>query len=176
MDFSRGNPQGSEISACVSSAIGESLSPCSQGRIADLPDADTYLVFFAGALEYSSFPSARRPPHVASLGQSTRISARNLVTVQIRGNLHDNRWTHASSLGAVADVSPRVSPHMGNCRLPSYIPPTLARGNNNCPLSSPCADMDDINPYVPVCWAAVAGNLDRARRGYLRACETPKSS
>lgn len=44
---------------------------------------------------------------------------------------------------------------------------------NNRPLASPSVDTTDLHPALPILWAAVEGNLGRARRRYLRTCGTP---
>ena len=87
---------------------------------ADLAGPDNYLTSFAGALEYSTFPHARRPRNADHLGIYTRMDAWTRVVKEIRGNADDGDWSHAESLLmiAIADVFARTLSLMGNCRLP----------------------------------------------------------
>ena len=51
----------------------------------------------------------------------------NWITERIKENVGNSDWMHAGSLGAIADVSGRVSPLMGDRRSPLFFNPLIAR-------------------------------------------------
>ena len=63
-----------------------SLFFCHEESNVDLSGADNYLAFFAGALEYSVLPRARRPARAESLGMPTRTSVWDWVSSQVHSH------------------------------------------------------------------------------------------
>ena len=168
VNLSRGNPRGGEIRPCVTKAVNATVFPKQRNRFADLSDTAKYPFFRASALKFPISPRVRRQPRADLLGVHTRTDAWDWVIKQIKENLRNNIWMHANRLQAVADISTRVSPRMGNCRFPSFATPCMAREwlgiwrltstrrarRNNWPLPSPIFGRDGYTSrpaYFPGC-------------------------
>ena len=126
-DLLLGHSQGSEIWACVSGAIHDSLFSRNPESQADLSNAYNYPAFFSGALEFAVFPHTRRPPHAEPPGITNRLDAWKRVTSQIRENARYSSWQQARRLGAIEDTFSRAFSQIGKCRFPLYIQPSRAR-------------------------------------------------
>ena len=112
----RERPQGEELRLGIVSAVDAAVFACEHDRRADLSDADKYLAFFKGALEFVTCPHVRRPQYVASFGIRNRMLAWQRVVTEARENVGGGDWMHADCLGALADTFARTFALMGNCR------------------------------------------------------------
>ena len=104
------NPQRDAIWSCVTNAPNATVFAQDREIEVDLSGKDENLAFFSVALEYSFFPHVRRPRYAEHMGIQTRTDAKNWAHKQIKENLRDSRWMHATSLGDPAGVFARVFP------------------------------------------------------------------
>ena len=63
----RGNPHGEELRSGIANAARNTVFLRERDLKADLSDADRYVAFFKGALEFAIFPHARCLPYAASV-------------------------------------------------------------------------------------------------------------
>ena len=63
-----------------------------------LTNQDEYLKLMMGSMEHAIFPRAMRPAFSVFAGVTTRESAWNWVAQQVRTNVVDATWAHASNL------------------------------------------------------------------------------
>ena len=73
-----------------------------------------------GAMEYAIFPHAASPAFSTFAGITTRGSAWNWVVHQVRANVQDENWAHASNLGKSAHAFSKMLFAMSRRKFPIY--------------------------------------------------------
>ena len=86
-----------------------------------LTSEDQYMTLMMGSLEYAIFPHAIRPAFASLVGISSRESAWQWVACQIKNNVINETWAHASNLGKLARAFPKMFFAMGRCKFPIYL-------------------------------------------------------
>ena len=86
-----------------------------------LTDEDKYLTLMMGSMEYAIFPHAMRPAFSAFAGITTRESAWNWVAQQVRTNVVDEKWAHASNLSKLAHAFSQMFFTMSRRKFPIYL-------------------------------------------------------
>ena len=86
-----------------------------------LTSEDQFMTLMMGSLEYAIFPRAMRPAFSSFAGITTRESAWHWVVRQVRTNVVDESWVHASNLGKLDHAFSKMFFAMGRCKLPIYL-------------------------------------------------------
>ena len=74
-----------------------------------------------GPVEYAIFPNAIRPAFSSFVGITTRESAWQWVVHQVRTNVVNETWAHASNLGKLAHAFSKMFFAMGRKKFPIYL-------------------------------------------------------
>ena len=133
-----------------------------------------------GALEYAIFPHAIRPALSSSVGIKSRETAWQWVVRQIRNNVTNEAWVHASNLSKLAQAFSKVFFAMGRCKFPIYftkdkadawsdmwrmINETRMIRNNWSFLGE---NFDTLHPSLKLFRSMAEQNQQRIRSRYLR--------
>ena len=86
-----------------------------------LTSEDQYVTLMMVSLEYAIFPHALRPAFASLVGISSRESAWQWVARQIKNNVINETWAHASNLGKLAQAFSKMFFAMGRGKFPIYL-------------------------------------------------------
>ena len=153
-----------------------------------LTNEDKYLALMMSSMEYAIFPHAMRPAFSSFVGITTRESAWNWVAQQVRTNVVDENWAHASNLSKLAHAFSKMFFTMGRCKFPIYltrdradawfdmwevINETRMTRNNWTFLGE---NSDNIHPSLKLFRSMAEQNQQRIRSRYLRALTSEGNS